>query len=1023
MELHNAERRLQPSVRLASAVAAHLAREELSDAEARLFDSAQRSKALSEEAPVPGSPGSGGGGGRRVRKRGRRVSGSPSAVSDASLLESGSELPLSSAVPFLTRAEKAARAGRDRERTLECYRLIMGEQQRGSSRAPLRRLDLRPVLALLTDQVLWELGELCPACDEIVLEGWSSVSLSGLRSLALGFGERLVRLDLGRTPLTDEMVSMLAARFFCLEDLLLVDCTLVGNSAGRSLGESASGTLRSLDLTRCALVSDDALMWLSGQIGPASVPCARLRSLSLQECPRVRDRGLLGLGRGCHGLRFVNLSRCAQVTDAGVEGLLAGCRRLEVLNLGGCTLVGDASLRAAGARCAELRSLSLQLCSRVSDRGLEALAACRHLQALNLAGCAQVSELGVFFVVSHNKALGTLNVTGCDQVSQRGLQEMLRGLPFVELAQSFAGFKPRERVAELKLDAQEQLVRDEASRRIAAALRGHGTRLALRRARLAARRAAAATRLQSWFRAQAGRRAAHVARESAWRERAGARLARWWRARLAFAAAHAARTVRAQNARNGPRATKLQALYRGHATRRRTTDVAAALARIWETRWAEALAAVTVRAQAIVRQRLSAGRNAARREELAQRSADMRAAAVTVQRLVRGFLGVLCVARRRQWFRRHFALQLNAATQIQRTVRGMIGKRKARDQRREREEQRERMRRAALVLQRLRRGMLGRAAMHRRRLEHARQTAAAVRVQATWRRFMVLPWRQARLEQAKRAVAASSDVLHARAAENRRKRIELRDLGLGRDSASEDESIRALGGQVGEDETDDWQEHWDPVLEHSFFFSPSRNQRSFAPYVGDSFQRAVIGKYVKVMDPDSRKWRLGAVQKFNSNKGKHRVEYREAGGNGKDHEWLVLGECESRIQVFDDENEAWGMLRNMRIAFQKQQRASRDASDERSAAIASSLASSSSSSSSYVAQRGTATSSTASASRAAATSDSYATQSVASFPGQLSYAPEYLDVAGIVERHLDLASGCYYLYNTATGETSWEQPS
>ena len=95
-------------------------------------------------------------------------------------------------------------------------------------------------------------------------------------------------------------------------------------------------------------------------------------------------------------------------------------------------------------------------------------------------------------------------------------------------------------------------------------------------------------------------------------------------------------------------ALRLQSLYRGLKVRERNPGVALALSQMRRDRWEECLGATVVRAQSLVRQKLSARFSAARREEIYQRARDMRLGIVKIQRLTRRWNAIVRVIHLRE---------------------------------------------------------------------------------------------------------------------------------------------------------------------------------------------------------------------------------------------------------------------------------------------------------------------------------------------------------------------------------------
>ena len=156
---------------------------------------------------------------------------------------------------------------------------------------------------MLSEAMLWHLGTLCEEVISIKASEWEGVSVAGLRSMALGFGGRLKRLDLSRCPLDDSMVMVLAGRFFALRELDFSDCFEMSSSAMRFVAEGCHRTLVSVKLSRCSQLKDEAVGWLAGTIGFSTPACRSLQLLCLDNCKLLGNRTLQALAKGCRQLR------------------------------------------------------------------------------------------------------------------------------------------------------------------------------------------------------------------------------------------------------------------------------------------------------------------------------------------------------------------------------------------------------------------------------------------------------------------------------------------------------------------------------------------------------------------------------------------------------------------------------------------------------------------------------------------------------------------------------------------------
>ena len=167
-------------------------------------------------------------------------------------------------------------------------------------------------------------------------------------------------------------------------------------SLGAALGGAVRGfaQLRSLDVSGCAAVTDDALHSLAEG-------CPRLTSLALTDCVRLSDRGICAIARN-RVLTALDASRCLMLTDTAVCACARACP------LGSLTLAGappDAIVRgvthfAARALAEECGGSSLTHLDLGGSPQLDADAVlcalggggrCPHLHRLRLSGCERLT--------------------------------------------------------------------------------------------------------------------------------------------------------------------------------------------------------------------------------------------------------------------------------------------------------------------------------------------------------------------------------------------------------------------------------------------------------------------------------------------------------------------------------------------------------------------------------------------------------------------------------------------------------
>jgi hypothetical protein len=195
------------------------------------------------------------------------------------------------------------------------------------------------------------------------------------------------------------------------------DDALKGLSGLKSLRHLAAGS-KALDKKK---VTDEGLKELAG--------LESLQSLDLG-FQNLKGPGLKELA-GLKALQSLNLE-ATKVTDEGVQEL-AALAALERLNLSRSKGVGDAGLKGlAGLK--SLRELDLGA-TGVTDAGLKELGGLKSLQSLHLVSCARVTDKGLKSLAGL-KSLRTLEIGGGTPVTPRGVTEIKKALPKLEVIDS-----------------------------------------------------------------------------------------------------------------------------------------------------------------------------------------------------------------------------------------------------------------------------------------------------------------------------------------------------------------------------------------------------------------------------------------------------------------------------------------------------------------------------------------------------------------------------------------------------------
>ncbi|KAL0096232.1 hypothetical protein J3Q64DRAFT_1606459, partial [Phycomyces blakesleeanus] len=211
--------------------------------------------------------------------------------------------------------------------------------------------------------------------------------------------------------------------------------------------------LKSLNINSCWNVTDKGLLHLSSN-------CPRLTSLDLSNCRKITNKGLTALiqskaAEGFDGLTYLSLSYCKHLSSLTMSALATYCSgSLEYLNLQRCTGVStkdfealsnvnfsalhtvilsdcsflqDPAIIALVKAAPNLERLSLSFCCSLSDASLEAVTMLKHLVELDASYCCSaVSDTSIYMLLqAHKYAPLSLNIRGCFRVTDQGLKPTL----------------------------------------------------------------------------------------------------------------------------------------------------------------------------------------------------------------------------------------------------------------------------------------------------------------------------------------------------------------------------------------------------------------------------------------------------------------------------------------------------------------------------------------------------------------------------------------------------------------------
>jgi len=238
-------------------------------------------------------------------------------------------------------------------------------------------VDLSGVVGV-TDQPLIILAQTTKGLQGINLSGCSNVSDEGILAFAKHCPLlRRVKLS-GLATLTDASISALASSCPLLLELDLNLCGLLTDASIRDIWVHST-YMRELRLSHCSQLTDAAFpaplnpdRWPQHDAPrpfpsypsdrPTELPplvlnhgVEHLRMLDLTACALITDDSIEGLISHAPKIRNLVLSKCGGLTDRSVENICRLGRHLHYLHLGHVVKLTDSSVRTLARSCTRLR--------------------------------------------------------------------------------------------------------------------------------------------------------------------------------------------------------------------------------------------------------------------------------------------------------------------------------------------------------------------------------------------------------------------------------------------------------------------------------------------------------------------------------------------------------------------------------------------------------------------------------------------------------------------------------------------
>jgi F-box and leucine-rich repeat protein GRR1 len=250
-------------------------------------------------------------------------------------------------------------------------------------------IDLTGVIDT-SDKVIEALAESAKRLQGINLGGCKNITDKGVMALA-NHCPLLRRVKLSGVELiTDEPISALAKSCPLLLEIDLNNCVKITDLSVRDIW-TYSSHMRELRLAHCIL-TDAAFPAPLTQDKPTTPSIlnpfpSSISKLSEQLPPLV-------LSRSFEHLRMLDLTACALLTDDAIEGVISHAPKIRNLVLSKCTLLTDRTVENICRLGRHIHYLHLGHAASITDRSVRTLArCCTRIRYIDFASVSQISAL------------------------------------------------------------------------------------------------------------------------------------------------------------------------------------------------------------------------------------------------------------------------------------------------------------------------------------------------------------------------------------------------------------------------------------------------------------------------------------------------------------------------------------------------------------------------------------------------------------------------------------------------------
>ncbi|XP_010251723.1 PREDICTED: EIN3-binding F-box protein 1-like [Nelumbo nucifera] len=238
-----------------------------------------------------------------------------------------------------------------------------------------------------------------------------------------GLSELCVRGSFPTQGITDVGLSVISQACPGLRSISLWDCIKVGNKGIVSVATSCS-SLEKLDLVNLPLVDDKALASIAKN-------CPSLSSLVIELCPLVGDTSLEAFARYSSKIEFVSLAKCQLINASAVILIISSLPKLTKLKLSSVS-ISDGVLQVIGTQGKSLSCILVDNISGITEVGFCSIGEYKNLNFLPLKSCSDLNGSSLNAISDGFVGLKKISMRKCKSLTDDGLKWLTKTTPLLE---------------------------------------------------------------------------------------------------------------------------------------------------------------------------------------------------------------------------------------------------------------------------------------------------------------------------------------------------------------------------------------------------------------------------------------------------------------------------------------------------------------------------------------------------------------------------------------------------------------